>query len=97
LQNARDAFISRASSLEPGRDLHDFVVFADRALASEAHAGRLSGPLKAISVSMIGPDVPIIKSFPVPPFFNDACVRPVAAARQPKRSRIVREHSRMTP
>jgi hypothetical protein len=52
LQNARDAFISSASSLETGEDLHDFDVFADRALASEAHAGRLSGPLRAVSVSI---------------------------------------------
>jgi hypothetical protein len=52
LQNARDAFISSASSLEPGRDLHDFVVFADRTPASDAHAGRLFKPLKAVSVSI---------------------------------------------
>ncbi len=52
LQIVRDAFIGSASSLEPGRDLHDFVLFADRALASEAHAGRLSRPLGAISASI---------------------------------------------
>jgi len=52
LQIARDASISTASSLEPGRDLHDFDVFADRALASDAHAGRLAGPLRATSVSI---------------------------------------------
>jgi hypothetical protein len=52
LQIDRDASISTASSLEPGRDLHDFDVFADRALASDAYAGRLAGPLKATSVSI---------------------------------------------
>src|SRR6266550_3346878 len=50
LQIVRDASISTASSLEPGRDLHDFDVFADRALAFGAHAGRLSGPLRAASL-----------------------------------------------
>jgi hypothetical protein len=52
LQNTRDAAISAASLLEPGRDLHDFDDFADRTLASEAYAGRLSGPLRATSVSI---------------------------------------------
>src|SRR3981081_907112 len=52
LQTADDAFISNASSLEPGRDLHDFVIFADRTPASDASAGRLFGLLKANSVSI---------------------------------------------
>jgi hypothetical protein len=52
LQSADDAFISNASSLEPGRDLHDFVIFADRTPASDASAGRLFGLLKANSVSI---------------------------------------------
>jgi hypothetical protein len=52
LQIAGDASISTASSLEPGRDLHDFDVFADRAPASDAYAGRLSGPLRATSASI---------------------------------------------
>src|SRR6266404_6944920 len=84
LQNARDTFISSASSLEPGRDLHDFDVFADRALASEAHAGRLPRPLRAVSVSIdraLRPDQPKF-SGKSPTFFNDACVRPDAVARQ---------------
>src|SRR5207248_3031809 len=38
LQITLDAFISCASSLEPVRDLHGFIIFADRALASDAHA-----------------------------------------------------------
>ena len=64
--------------------MHDFVILADRALASEAHAGRLSGPLKAISVSMIGADVPIIKSFPVNyRHFSTTLAFGHAVARQP--------------
>jgi hypothetical protein len=51
LQNAGDASISSPSSLEPGRDLHDFIIFADRAPASDACAGRPFRPLKAISAS----------------------------------------------
>jgi hypothetical protein len=35
-----------------GEDLHDFDVFADRDLASDDHAGRASGPLRAASVSI---------------------------------------------
>src|ERR1700677_4668484 len=42
----------RASLLEPRRDLHDFVQFAVRTLASEAHAGRLYGRLRTVSVSI---------------------------------------------
>ena len=52
LPNACDRFISGASSLEPGRDLHDFSVFADRALASDVHAGRLPQFLRATAVSI---------------------------------------------
>jgi hypothetical protein len=51
LQNAGDASINAASSLEPGRDLHDFNLFADRALASDVHAGRLPQVLRAAAVS----------------------------------------------
>jgi hypothetical protein len=35
-----------------GEDLHDFDVFADRALAFDAYAGRLSRPLRATSASI---------------------------------------------
>jgi hypothetical protein len=41
----------KASLLEPRRDLHDFDQFAVRTLASEAHAGRLYGSLRTVSVS----------------------------------------------
>jgi hypothetical protein len=52
LPNVCDRFISSSSSLEPGRDLHDFSVFADRALASDVHAGRLPQFLRATAVSI---------------------------------------------
>ena len=66
LQIARDAIISSASSLEPGRDLHDFDVFADRALASDIyHAGRQFRPLRPPPSAAIGPEIPVSPSFPV--------------------------------
>jgi hypothetical protein len=46
LQSRRDAFMNVKSSFEPGRDLHDFIAFADRVLASIAHAGRLPRQLR---------------------------------------------------
>ena len=50
LQNTRHAGMSRTSPLEPREDLHDFDQFAARALASDVHAGRPLGPLRAIFV-----------------------------------------------
>jgi hypothetical protein len=52
LQITRDGFISSGLSLEPG-DLHDFDVFADRTLASDARAGFSVALLSAI---FAGPD-----------------------------------------
>ena len=68
LQIADDAFIRSASDddfrhsrfvFEPGRDLHDFDVFA--ALAFGAYAGRRFRPLRADPPVLIGHDVPIAK------------------------------------
>jgi hypothetical protein len=50
LQKRSDASISRASSLDAGGFAYDFDFFADRALASDAHAGHVPRPLRAISV-----------------------------------------------
>ena len=47
-----------------GEDLHDYVLFADRVLASEAHAGCLRRPLRAFSDSIDRADTPI-PNFPV--------------------------------
>src|ERR1044072_3419328 len=47
LPNPRDAAISAALIRSNRGDLHDNHDFADRALASDAHAGRLRSPLRA--------------------------------------------------
>src|SRR5437868_7982336 len=52
LPNPRDAAISAAFIRSNRGDLHDYHVFADRVLASDAHAGRLCSPLRAVSVSI---------------------------------------------
>jgi hypothetical protein len=51
LPTAPDPFIKPRIVARTGEDLHDFGIFADRAPASEAIAGRLSGPLRAIAAS----------------------------------------------
>ena len=45
-----------------GEDLHDYVLFADRILASEAHAGCLCRLLRAFSDSIDRADIPIPNS-----------------------------------
>jgi hypothetical protein len=42
-----------------GEDLHDYVLFADRILASEAHAGCLCRLLRAFSDSIDRADIPV--------------------------------------
>ncbi|WGD54450.1 hypothetical protein QA641_11375 [Bradyrhizobium sp. CB1650] len=52
LQTESDASIKCASSIEPGRDLHDFVAFADRTPALDDVLARcVFGRLEAISAS----------------------------------------------
>jgi hypothetical protein len=66
LQNLPDAFINGRVVARTGEDLHDYVLFADRTRASEAFAGCLCRPLRALSDSIDRADIPI-PNFPVSP------------------------------
>ena len=59
LQNRADAFIKRLVVARTGEDLHDYVLFADRILAPEAHAGCQRRPLRAFSDSIDRADTPV--------------------------------------
>jgi hypothetical protein len=113
LQIDRDAFISSASSHQlchsnfvtrTWEDLHDFDVFAVRALAFGAHAGRRPRPLRATSPASIGPDVPITKaskifqiSQAVSLIFNDVCDRCCRIAASTNGAGLRAKRSRMMP
>jgi len=94
LQITRDGIYKQPHRRSNRGDLHDFDIFADRAPASDAHAGRLFRPLRANSAVSIGSDLPISR-LPAKSFFQ----RTRAFASRPSRcqfrwSRLARERSR---